>query len=173
MRLYILIVGSVVSVLRAFHLVRLERDTARRGPVGDKHREHLRRSLSSLRVNIARNDPCRYESGEGTTRRDAFRVHYSELVQALDHWDAVVIKYQAAHAAWVERLVQESSERGVVQPTFDQGRIIEALIATTDCPWPDFSPRFWPREVPTPRSGCSVLGQRRSTSVLTRFLHPE
>ena len=41
------------------------------------------------------------------------------------------------------------------------------------CPWPDFSPRFWPREVPTPRSGCSVLGQRRSTSVLTRFLHPE
>ena len=47
------------------------------------------------------------------------------------------------------------------------------LVLAEPCPWPDFSPRFWPREVPTPRSGCSVLGQRRSTSVLTRFLHPE
>src|SRR5664280_403644 len=41
------------------------------------------------------------------------------------------------------------------------------------CPWPDLSPRFWPPEVLTPQSGCSVLAQRRSASFLTRFLHSE
>jgi hypothetical protein len=42
---------------------------------------------------------------------------------------------------------------------------------TSQCPWPDLSPRFWPPEVLTPQSGCSVLAQRRSASFLTRFLH--
>ena len=46
-------------------------------------------------------------------------------------------------------------------------------VYTNGCPWPDFSPRFWPREVPTPQSGCSGFGQRRSVSFLTRFLHAE
>jgi len=45
--------------------------------------------------------------------------------------------------------------------------------ARPGCPWPDLSPRFWPPEVLTPQSGCSVLAQRRSASFLTRFLHSE
>jgi hypothetical protein len=41
------------------------------------------------------------------------------------------------------------------------------------CPWPVSSPRLWPPKVPTPQSGCSGFGQRRSISFLTRFLHAE
>jgi hypothetical protein len=41
------------------------------------------------------------------------------------------------------------------------------------CPWPDLSPRWWPPKVPTPQSGCSGFCQRRSVSLLTRFLHAE
>ena len=41
------------------------------------------------------------------------------------------------------------------------------------CPWPRGSTHWWPPEVPTPRSGCSGFGQRRSIPLLTRFLHAE
>jgi hypothetical protein len=53
------------------------------------------------------------------------------------------------------------------------GAIMYWAVTYPGCPWPDLSPRFWPPEVLTPQSGCSVLAQRRSASFLTRFLHSE
>jgi hypothetical protein len=70
-------------------------------------------------------------------------------------------------------LVGFLAARQVTESTDVTSEDLKAYQEFLFCPWPDFGPRFWPREVPTPRSGCSVLGQRRSTSVLTRFLHPE
>ena len=130
--IYLLIAGSAVSVLRAFHLVRLERDQARRGPVGGKHLEQLTGSFSGLRVNIARNDPCYYGPGDATTAREAFRVHYAELVEELDAWDAVVVRHQATYASWAGRLAREASVRGMIAPDFEVGRIISAITAITE-----------------------------------------
>ena len=40
------------------------------------------------------------------------------------------------------------------------------------CPWPDFSPRFWPPEVPTPRGEFSVFASLGSPPS-ARLFHPE
>ena len=75
---------------------------------------------------------------------------------------------------WVRRAQVDDGKRpGLTTDERQKLKDLEKEVKELRCPWPDFGPRFWPPKVPTPQSGCSGFGQRRSVSLLTRFLHAE
>ena len=102
-------------------------------PIGSEHREDLETLLDILRMSIELEDRCGYgdpPSGEQRNRA-AVLAHFPELEALLGEWDARVERVQAAPGAlwgWFER---SASRRGIGEPPFVVGALIDRLALLT------------------------------------------
>ena len=87
--------------------------------------------------------------------------------------DLLVLKVEEHQDGRVSVLARDLSDNRIETFQADRVFIAAGAVGSTRCPWPVLSPRWWPPKVPTPQSGCSGFVQRRSVSLLTRFLHAE
>ena len=108
-------------------------DRADLTPVGSEHREDLEGLLDLVRVAIDLEASCDYgDRPHGhQPNRTSFLAHFEELESPLAQWDAEVERVQAAPGAlwgWFERRV---SKRGISEPPFAIGPLIDRLAILT------------------------------------------
>jgi hypothetical protein len=103
--------------------------------VGSAHREDLESRMDLLRMAVELEAPCEYgdPQGAGAERRQAFMAHFRELQAPLEEWNERIERVRAAPAtlwSWFERAARK---RGVSEPPFALGALIDRLaILTTE-----------------------------------------
>lgn len=104
-----------------------------RPPIGDQHREDLEGRMDLLRMAVELEAPCEFGDppGTGERQREAFVAHFGELEAPLQEWNEQVELVRSAPAAlwsWFERTAQK---RGVTEPPFALGALIDRLAILT------------------------------------------
>lgn len=102
-------------------------------PVDGAHREDLEALMDLVRVSIDLEAPCDYGDGAASeaANRTAFLAHFTDLERPLREWDAAVERVQAAPGAlwsWFERAARK---RGIREPPFALGALIDRLAILT------------------------------------------
>jgi hypothetical protein len=102
-------------------------------PVGFAHREDLEARMDLLRMAVELEGACEFGDppGRGEERREAFMAHFRELKAPLEEWNERVDGVRAAPAAvwgWYERAARK---RGVSEPPFAVGALIDRLAILT------------------------------------------
>jgi hypothetical protein len=102
-------------------------------PIGAEHLEDLEAQMDMLRVAVelvSRSDFADLRDGDQANRA-SLRAHFAELGTALQEWDTVVARVQAAPGAVWEWFAQAASERGFSEPPFAVGPLIDRLATLT------------------------------------------
>jgi hypothetical protein len=102
-------------------------------PVGAEHLEDLEAQMDMLRVAIeleSRSDFGDPRDGD-QHNRTAFLAHFAELGTALEEWDTMVERVQAAPGSVWGWFAQATSERGFTEPPFAIGPLIDRLATLT------------------------------------------
>jgi hypothetical protein len=103
------------------------------GPVDADHLEDLEEQMDLLRVAIDLEGPADL-GGPRAGRlqaRESFVAHFAELGAALEEWDAIVERVQAAPGSVWDWFGQVTSERGFTEPPFAIGPLIDLLSMLT------------------------------------------
>jgi hypothetical protein len=108
-------------------------ESAVRKPVGAEHLESLEAQMDKLRVAIEldrRSDFADQRDG-AQANRGSFLAHFPELERALEEWDSIVDRAQAAPGSVWGWFAQATNERGFSEPPFAVGRLIDRLATLT------------------------------------------
>lgn len=102
-------------------------------PVAPEHREDLEGLLDVLRVAIELEGACDYgDRGPGQqTNRTSFLAHFGELERPLAQWDETVERVAAAPGALWEWFAHSTAKRGITEPPFAIGPLIDRLAILT------------------------------------------
>jgi hypothetical protein len=101
--------------------------------VGAGHRMHLEAQMDTLRmaIELERRSDFGDLSDDDQPNRASFLAHFAGLDTALDEWDIVVERDQAAPGSVWKWFAQATSERGFTEPTFAVGQLIDRLATLT------------------------------------------
>ncbi len=117
----------------AVHRMRemLERDLL--GPAEPAHQEDLETLLDVLRASIELEGPCDYAEGPSgvQTNRRALQAHFPGLAGLLEQWDRGVERVRAAPDRLWEWLAGAAAARGIAEPPFAVGALIDRLAVRT------------------------------------------
>jgi len=96
------------------------------------HQEDLEAMLGTLRTAIELESRSDFEAlgGDGTAR-ESFLAHFGGLEEALAQWDAGVERVRAAPEALWAWFAHAAPERGIAEPRFALGPLIDRLAALT------------------------------------------
>ncbi len=102
-------------------------------PVPAAHREDLESRMDLLRMAIELEGPCDYGDvpGDPPEHRTAFLAHFGELEPELEGWNRGVERVRAAPAAMWEWYEQAARKRGVTEPPFALGALIDRFAILT------------------------------------------
>ncbi|HYM54669.1 MAG TPA: hypothetical protein VES97_04860 [Solirubrobacteraceae bacterium] len=102
-------------------------------PVDPKHREDLETLRNVVRAAIELESPCDFADppNGGQDNRRAFLAHFGELEDALVEWDAEVERARSAPGALWEWYARAAAERGITEPPFAVGSLIDRLATWT------------------------------------------
>jgi hypothetical protein len=102
-------------------------------PIGAEHREELESVMDGLRVAIELDGPADYgDRVHGRQpNRNSFLAHFVELEAPLGEWDDTVERVQAAPGALWGWFARSSSKRGIREPPFAVGALIDRLAILT------------------------------------------
>ena len=101
--------------------------------VGAEHLENLEAQMDMLRVAIeleSRSDFGDLQDDD-QHNRTSFLAHFAELDTALEEWDTMVERVQAAPGSVWGWFAQATSERGFTEPPFAVGPLIDRLATLT------------------------------------------
>lgn len=101
--------------------------------VGAEHLESLEAQMDIVRVAIeleSRSDFGDPQDGD-QHNRTSFLAHFAELDSALEEWDTMVERVQAAPGSVWGWFAQATSERGFTEPPFAVGPLIDRLATLT------------------------------------------
>lgn len=93
-------------------------------PVDARHQEDLETLLELMRANVSLESRCQVGDGDGA-QRDAFAAHFARLGASIEDWNERVIRAQAAPVALWRWLAHETARRGIVEPPFMVGAVID------------------------------------------------
>jgi hypothetical protein len=101
--------------------------------VGAGHRMHLEAQMDTLRmaIELERRSDFGDLSDDDRPNRASFLAHFAGLDTALDEWDALVEREQAAPGSVWGWLAQATGERGFTEPPFALGQLIDRLATLT------------------------------------------
>jgi hypothetical protein len=97
------------------------------------HGAALDGQLNMLRTTVALEMHCEPDhgsSGEGAGR-EAFHAHFAQLDDSLEEWNALVDRVQSAPEALWRRFADSARERGITEPPFMVGVLIDQLATWT------------------------------------------
>jgi len=101
--------------------------------VQPEHREDLETLLDVLRASVELESRCDYAdapNGEQHHRR-AFMAHFGELGALLEQWDAAVERLRTAPGGLWEWFAVAAADRGIAEPPFALGALIDRLAVWT------------------------------------------
>lgn len=141
-----------------------------RESVQGAHREDLEGVMDLLRVAIQLDSRCEYGDGPGGSQqnRSAFLAHFHDLRAPLAEWNARVEEVEAAPGALWGWLARATTERGIAEPPFSVGALIDRLAILTserarqerlDVPHRLYFERFRDRSAEGERVSVYVEGQ--------------
>ena len=100
--------------------------------VDPAHREDLEALMDLLRVAVQLESRCDYGDAPGDgERRSSFLAHFGELSEPLEQWNAGVDRVEAAPGALWGWLARTTIDRGVSEPPFAIGAMIDRLAILT------------------------------------------
>ncbi|MFI4984785.1 MAG: hypothetical protein ACHQAV_02210 [Solirubrobacterales bacterium] len=93
------------------------------------HQEGLEALLSSVQLAVGLDTRCDYGDrlGAEPNNRRAFAAHFNDLEPALREWDNSVERVRAASDALWEWFAREARDRGVREPPYMVGALIDRL----------------------------------------------
>jgi hypothetical protein len=102
-------------------------------PVEPKHQEDLEALRNVLRAAVELESRCDFADPPNGRRhnRESFLAHFSELEDALEEWDAAVERVRAAPGALWDWYARAAAERGIDEPQFAVGSLIDRLATLT------------------------------------------
>jgi len=103
------------------------------GNIGPLHREDLEELLDLLRATVELESRCDFADREGgpPRNREVFLAHFGELDASLLAWDERVERVRAAPGALWESLARGAAARGLVEPPFSVGPLVDRLAVMT------------------------------------------
>jgi hypothetical protein len=100
--------------------------------VDPAHREDLEALMDLLRVAVQLESRCEYGDSPGDgERRGSFLAHFGELREPLEQWNAGIARVEAAPGALWGWLARTTIDRGVSEPPFAIGALIDRLAILT------------------------------------------
>jgi hypothetical protein len=110
-----------------------EAQSAAGKPVDAEHLEDLEAQMDLLRVAIDLESRADYGDPQGAQQRNrtSFLAHFAGLGPALEEWDAIVERMQAAPGSVWEWFEKATSERGFTEPPFAVGPLVDLLAMLT------------------------------------------
>jgi hypothetical protein len=102
-------------------------------PVEPDHQEDLEALRNVMRAAIELESRCDFAdaSSDGAHNREAFLAHHGDLQDALEEWEAAVERVRAAPGALWDWYARETLERGIGEPAFAVGPLIDRLATCT------------------------------------------
>jgi hypothetical protein len=112
---------------------RSERAVAQRAPVSGTHREDLEAHMDLLRMAIELEGPCDYGDAPGASPQHQieFLAHFGELEPQLAEWNDSVERVRAAPTALWSWFEHTARKRGVTEPPFALGPLIDRFAILT------------------------------------------
>jgi hypothetical protein len=102
------------------------------GPVDAAHQEDLEGQMDLVRMAIELEGPADLGSGpSGAEHRESFLAHFDELAEPLAQWNESIERMRAAPGvlwSWLERAARK---RGIEEPPFATGALIDRLAIVT------------------------------------------
>jgi len=97
------------------------------------HREDLEALLDLVRSNVELESPCDFAERPVSPGRNraAFMAHFGELEATLEAYDERVARVQAAPGSLWESLARSAAARGVGEPPFAVGPLVDRLAVLT------------------------------------------
>jgi hypothetical protein len=122
-----------VSGIAPSRLLRRTRASAPRVPVSLGHEEDLEALVDVLRSTVQLEAQCDYaEPPNGRQRnRRAFVAHFGGSGELFEAWDAAVLRTRTAPAALWGWFARAANDRGIVEPPFAVGALIDRLATWT------------------------------------------
>jgi hypothetical protein len=102
-------------------------------PVGPAHQEDLEALGNALRAAIELESHCSFADPPSGREhnRESFLAHFSDLDDALEEWDAEVERVRAAPGAIWDWYARAVVKRGIKEPLFVVGALIDRLATWT------------------------------------------
>jgi hypothetical protein len=98
-----------------------------------EHQEGLDALLSSVQLAVGLGNRCDYgdRPGEEPSNRQALAAHFHDLEAALKEWDVAVERVRVAADALWEWFAREARDRGVREPPYVMGALVDRLATRT------------------------------------------
>jgi hypothetical protein len=127
--------GAVRSYAIDLALARLghAREDYVAAPVQPRHEEDLEALRNVLRAAIELESHCDFADAQSGAahNRESFLAHYSDLEEPLEEWDDEVERVRAAPGALWDWYASAAVERGISEPCFAVGPLIDRLATWT------------------------------------------
>lgn len=103
------------------------------GFVDARHQQDLDALRGLLRTAVELESPVDFGEvpGAGDTNRRAYLAHFPESARGLQEWDAAVERARIAPGALWEWLAAAAAERGIAEPAFAVGSLLDTLAILT------------------------------------------
>jgi hypothetical protein len=101
--------------------------------VDDGHRDGLELLLSGFQLAVRLDNRCDYGDpfGDRPQNRTIFAAHFRELDGPLEAWNAAVERVRSASDALWAWFGQQASERGIAEPVYAVGPLVDRLATQT------------------------------------------